>query len=199
MKKIFFIFVCILCAFSSGCFADTSKSKPDWKKDRFFHEEFFQRDYTLEHLAQNPSQRVKKIIISIWYLPKKAEIARKHFGFENDPDDKVMVSVYAKYIDLQDWYQQSMTCNNGANLNEYRCYADADGGELSVTLNSNNQLLLSGHSRMEKCGVIWEEVADKEKNATSSLENIKGKNEKFILSKINSFMSNTNITPHNCD
>ena len=87
MKKIFFIFVCILCAFSSGCFADTSKSKPDWKKDRFFHEEFFQRDYTLEHLAQNPSQRVKKIIISIWYLPKKAEIARKHFGFENDPDD----------------------------------------------------------------------------------------------------------------
>ena len=63
MKKIFFIFVCILCAFSSGCFADTSKSKPDWKKDRFFHEEFFQRDYTLEHLAQNPSQRVKKIII----------------------------------------------------------------------------------------------------------------------------------------
>ncbi|KJV38547.1 hypothetical protein [Acinetobacter brisouii] len=183
MKKNLYV-IFLLLTFSNNAFSE--KIDQAWKNDKFVYTQIFQREYTQEHLHGNPLQRVTKIFVKLDFIPREAKLARKDLGagFEDDRD-KILMSLYVKYLDRTNWYQQEAICNKIKN--NYICNANiTDGGNFILDFNSKNQIFLDFSENnsipLEECVKgAWENSEGK----VSTLTNKYGKGEKFILYKNN--------------
>ena len=172
-----------------------------WKNDKLVHTQIFQREYTQKHLNNNPSQRVTNIFVQLDFIPKEAKLARKDLGAEFDGyQDKILMSIYVKYLDHSSWYQQEAICSQIKNKDDYICHANiTDGGNFLLHFNSKNQILMDFSEKqniplLEECVKgAWENS----QGTVSSLTNRTGRGEKLILYKINNISLGQKISK-NC-
>ena len=101
-----------------------------------------------------------------------------------DDVDQSVALIYLKHKNGSNWYAQGASCKKPTSSDVYECYIDGDGGQFTLKLENNKQLVLTGQARLEKCGVEWEEVASTDNSATSSLNNDLGDMELFWLNQV---------------
>ncbi|WP_111892547.1 hypothetical protein [Acinetobacter sp. MB5] len=197
MQKKQYILYLIL-GFSHNVFSQSTDQI--WKNDKLVYTQIFQREYTQKHLNTHPSQRVTNIFVQLDFIPKEAKRARKDLGADFDDDrDKILMSIYLKYLDRSNWYQQEAICSQIKNKDDYICHANiTDGGNFLLHFNSKNQILMDFSEEqnipLEECVKgAWEDSQGK----VSSLTNRNGSGEKLILYKINNISLDQKISK-NC-
>ena len=180
-KKLYIL--CFLLGLSSHTFAQSSDQ--NWKKDDLVYTQIFQREYTPEHLNKNLLQRVSKIFVQLDFISKDAKRARKNLGADFDDDqNKILMSIYVKYLDRRHWYQQEAICHQITTKDDYICHANiTDGGQFLLHFNSKDQILMDFSTKQNM--PILEECVDgaweNSQGQVSLLTNKDGEGEKFIL------------------
>jgi hypothetical protein len=171
----------VILSFSQFVHAVDEHNISDWKKDPFLKKNLYYRDYSAEHLRENPTQTVQTIVIEFIEIPPEAKLARKLLG----TFDPIPV-VYVKYIDLPDWYLQIVNCNKNMKSQIYNCFVDDDGGQFSIKLDES-KLILKGNIRTDMCGIMVQAAPDDMQNTTVDLYD----KSPFLLYKINDLPSKT--------
>ena len=182
--------VTLLIFVSTGCSAgdkSLTKNSNGWKNMNTKHSDIFLREYPPEHLKQHPHQTIQTILIYVNHFPlgaKKNIEDKESIDITNDDKDQATAFIYVKHKNTSAWYGQGGTCKKPVNSDMYDCYVDGDGGQFTLKLEKNMQLILTGRSRLEKCGVEWEEIASTDDTATTSLNNNLGEEEIYWLNQI---------------